>query len=144
VVTLVLALMLMGGWQRSQYIFDFIEWQSGTHSTEVILSVDRCFMWQNRQLKAPESQKRFRYWYKAPFESLDAPNSVFQWRWRRHGFGVVDWTVQPPNVSRTTMWVVPYWSIVGPLTLISAYLLLSKPRSSTSKKIDEPIDGMRF
>ena len=34
---------------------------------------------------------------------------------------------------------VPYWSVVIPLTLLSAYLLLSKPRKSTPTKITEPI-----
>jgi hypothetical protein len=35
--------------------------------------------------------------------------------------------------------VLPYWSITVPLTLLSAYLLLSKPRKSTPKKLFEPI-----
>jgi hypothetical protein len=34
---------------------------------------------------------------------------------------------------------VPYWSIVLPLTLLSAILLLSKPRKSIQIKITEPI-----
>ena len=34
---------------------------------------------------------------------------------------------------------VPYWSIVTPLTLLSAYLLLSKPRQSTAMKTAEPV-----
>jgi len=33
----------------------------------------------------------------------------------------------------------PYWSIVSPLILLSAYLLLGNPRPSTSKKITEPV-----
>lgn len=33
---------------------------------------------------------------------------------------------------------VPYWSIVIPLTLLSAYLLLSKPRTSQRKPTSEP------
>jgi len=34
---------------------------------------------------------------------------------------------------------VSHWSIVIPLTMLSAWLLLSKPRSSNPKKIAEPI-----
>ena len=37
---------------------------------------------------------------------------------RSHGAGIV----------RTERWAAPYWSIVMPLTFLSAYLLLSKPR----------------
>ncbi len=34
--------------------------------------------------------------------------------------------------------VPPYWSIVLPLTILSAGLLLTKPRNSTQKKSPEP------
>jgi hypothetical protein len=34
---------------------------------------------------------------------------------------------------------VPYWIITIPLTILSAFLLLSKPRPSTPKKTPEPI-----
>jgi len=33
-------------------------------------------------------------------------------------------------------WNIPYWSIVLPLTLLSAYLLLSKPRSKSNQSDD--------
>ena len=34
---------------------------------------------------------------------------------------------------------IPYWSIVIPMTALSAFLLLSKPRKSTPKETTEPI-----
>lgn len=34
---------------------------------------------------------------------------------------------------------LPYWSITIPMTLISVFLLITKPRKSTPKKTDEPI-----
>jgi hypothetical protein len=37
--------------------------------------------------------------------------------------------------------LVPYWAIVSPLTLLSAYLLLSKPRPSKPKTAIAPITG---
>lgn len=44
---------------------------------------------------------------------------------------------------RLTYLSMPYWSIILPLTLISAYLLLSKPRTSTQKNAVEtrPAEG---
>ena len=33
--------------------------------------------------------------------------------------------------TRRPMWLIPYWSVVVPLTLMSAYLLLRKPRTVT-------------
>lgn len=45
--------------------------------------------------------------------------------------------------ARKSKWMVgcwiPYWSVVIPLTLFSAWLLLSKPHKAASKKIDEPV-----
>jgi hypothetical protein len=37
------------------------------------------------------------------------------------------------------IWVVPYASFVVPLTLLSSSLLMSKPRTSTPRKITESI-----
>ena len=36
-----------------------------------------------------------------------------------------------------TTWFLSYWSVIAPLTLISAYLLLSKNRKSTEKNTTE-------
>ena len=42
-------------------------------------------------------------------------------------------------VSPTILtFVIPYWSIVIPMTFVSAYLLLTKPRKTPPKKISEP------
>lgn len=42
------------------------------------------------------------------------------------GFAVEEWRLN--NLGRTRKIVIPYWSIVVPLTLLSTYLLLSKPK----------------
>ena len=41
--------------------------------------------------------------------------------------------------SRYAVYTIPYWSIVLPLTLISVFLLLSKPRKSNQMKIADPV-----
>jgi len=61
-------------------------------------------------------------------------------RWNLTGYGFVVANFKQEILSvRVSVWIVPYWLLVIPLTLVSAYLLLSKPRKSTSKKITEPI-----
>lgn len=40
--------------------------------------------------------------------------------------------------SRT--WFVSYWSVVVPLTLLSAWLLLSKPRQMKTKAVEKPTE----
>ena len=42
------------------------------------------------------------------------------------------------SLNKKLIVVVPYWSIIIPLTALSAFLLLTKPRKSTPKKITEP------
>lgn len=43
------------------------------------------------------------------------------------------------GVREEKLFSIPYWSITIPLTLLSAYLLLAKPRPSNQKKISEPV-----
>ena len=59
-----------------------------------------------------------------------------KWHWRICGVGDYDDLLS--NGKNRRVYVVPYPSIVFPLALVSAYLLLSKPRPSNSKKIAEP------
>ena len=73
-------------------------------------------------------------------------NPLAEWRWQFLGFGFgksVDGTTQVANQSvqivPSTIAVIPYWSIVVPLTLISLWLLLTKPRKSNQLKIAEPV-----
>ena len=42
-------------------------------------------------------------------------------------------------VTRITTFTIPYWSITIPLTALSAFLLLSKPRQPNQQKISDPI-----
>ena len=43
--------------------------------------------------------------------------------------------------SPFNIYIAPYWSIVLPLTLLSAYLLFSKPRTVRRKLEPAPTDG---
>ena len=65
-----------------------------------------------------------------------------KWHWQLGGFGSCELPIESfregAAVFRNNLLVIPYWLIVLPLTLISACLLVSKPRPSTQKKIDAP------
>ena len=45
----------------------------------------------------------------------------------------------PAQYRMTELLAIPYWSIVIPLTALSAFLLLSMPRQSTTTKTTDPI-----
>jgi hypothetical protein len=55
------------------------------------------------------------------FQSID-------WRWKFCGIDFGQTHNHHDPIFRRKYWLFPYWSIVLPLTLLSAYLLLSKPR----------------
>lgn len=64
-------------------------------------------------------------WFRMP--SLDgnlAQRPDMKWRWQAAGFGVGHLV---PEVD-FTVWTFPYWFPTGLLTILSAWLLLSKPR----------------
>ena len=56
------------------------------------------------------------------------------WTFEWCGFGCGE-----SHLNHLQIWTIPYWSITIPLTALSAFLLLSKPRQSTQKKTLEPI-----
>ena len=45
----------------------------------------------------------------------------------------IQWGAEVPHTILWDVWYVPYWSVVLPLTLLAAWLLLSKPRKSFAK-----------
>ena len=44
-----------------------------------------------------------------------------RWHWKWYGFGVYDWVNEPVRAIE-----IPHWSVVLPLTILSAYLLLTR------------------
>ena len=42
----------------------------------------------------------------------------------------LQWGAEVPSTILWNVWTVPYWSIVLPLTLLSAWLILAKPRNA--------------
>ena len=65
---------------------------------------------------------------------------VRRWKWCGFDCGFESWTEENPSFNgHVVTCIIPYWSIIFPLTLLSAILLLSNPRKSTQKKISEPV-----
>ena len=61
------------------------------------------------------------------------------WRWAGFDFGVVIIEGRISSVRRSDFCIVPYWSLVLPLTLLSAWLILVTPRNE--KRTQAPIDS---
>jgi hypothetical protein len=143
-LTLVMACVFAAGWVRSLSIHDGVS-----------IPMDSCMysLWSGRGVIAWGRQI-----------VLDNPKTwvgaKIQWVWQGHlgtedgldtfgierrsilGFEVFDIHCgigdQIKNVH-WVIWLIPYWSVVIPLTLIALWLLLSKPRKPNQDKITQPI-----
>ena len=145
-VTLLLALVSVVGWVRSFYFTDLITFPTA-NALNRLISDKHGVVWTIESQTAEEHAE-------VEWESLfgiPVPNIFFSFPqsldlhgkvWKRNcaflGFGFLEGQIFGRE-STMTVRIVPYWSVVFPLTLLSAYLLLSKPRKSNQKKTTEPI-----
>lgn len=136
VVTLGLALLVMGWWIRSLYSTDGMTISCEKECTLYqLVSIDSSLAWKHSDWSANRSIPIIPLWETVEAFKLDevvlSPGTV---RFRWWGFYIVD-LVFPERTTR--WWIVPYWSIVIPLTLLSAFLLLSTPQPATPVKATE-------
>jgi hypothetical protein len=123
VITLVVTLLLMGGWLRSFAICDLILMRSHENHIEVFGSdsgslvywsreddgpAPNVYMTQKSGLSSPDDTTKQRYWNWGPFHV---------------GSGEIVQTRAP-----VAFVIIPYWSVTTPLTFVSAYLLLVPSR----------------
>lgn len=135
VVTLVLALAAMGGWFRSQSRFEYVFINVGKVSIGVTSMHEGLDF--ARTIALDQNIRTNFIDYKSvelhvlpddPFNRTPwSADFKFDWRWDWAGFHVGEG--QYPE-RRDQDCMIPYWSIVIPLTLLAAWLLLSKPRRS--------------
>ena len=145
VVTLIMALVLMVGWVRSFHLWDSVsvptKYNGNIHtftSREGNLSWGRSFD-TNGADACRNASFRFN---STPAQSLKLVSVAHLDEWRFACGGFDFFKRDFPNQT-LICWRFPYWSFVLPLTALSAYLLLTKPRQSNQKKIDEPIPDER-
>ena len=71
-----------------------------------------------------------------PFESNYEVE--WQWDWAGFTFGAEQFRPGVMPLHRLEIYAIPYWSIVIPLALLSAYLILWKPRKVGAGQKCEP------
>ena len=131
VMTLAMACVFTLGWMRSLYFCNGYLILSDDPAFHLIYSVPNRFGWvfvKNeggiipRHYRSGERGRRVN----AANPESDRPYVLI--------YGPVESTHEVAQAfERGPQWCLPYWSIVIPLTLLSAYLLLSKPRSKPAK-----------
>ncbi len=140
-VTLLLACVFVAGWVRSIFVHDVLLFWDGTQALGLWGSQSGSLVWDTND--NPDVQRwttpRWQNWIASegvhPFD-----NPEIKWQWRFCGFGFAS--------DGMTSRIVPYWAIVIPLTLLAAWLLLSKPRplksaTSSTKELSHHLEGPR-
>ena len=134
---LVMACIFMAGWVRSLVAIDILSTE-GRESEAFVSSPHVIAWWSSRY---GDGVRVVGGWESHPSTTWaegkhphDKDN--IRWHWRRFGFGNGEMVL--PDF-RMTYRYIPYWSIVIPLTGLSALLLFSKPCPSNQKTISEPI-----
>ncbi len=132
VLTLVVSCILLAGWIRSRFIGDFVAFSTSHYPLVTISSrlgtIE--FAWYREYSLQTKPQ-----WSASPIRSehgnANAKDS-FAYAW-----GIGEVTTAGRVISKGTTLTVHFWAIVLPPTLLSAWLLLSKPRIAKPPAIGE-------
>ena len=128
--TLVVACVFMAGWVRSLNTTDQFQSREVFGQVHSFGSLSGAFYWiRLKPCQSPSPAHR-------PIRDPDR-------RSLERDLGFLDIEIQQ-NSGGMTMFAgkgtaIPYWIITIPLTLLSTFLLLSKPGKSVTKSITEPI-----
>ena len=135
--TLVLALISMVGWNRSYVWFDSMHVNGRPFLVSVSSGYGQLILcWTaHRKGYQPVGVSI----NPLPEKAKILPVNMI-WKWERAGFRFGDANAFFLSAS---FLLVPYWSIVIPLTLLSAHLLLSRSHTAKQKNIAEriPVEG---
>ena len=145
-ITLLLAVVLTGGWVRSLSNGDSFDFSLGGTATDDFVSVDSSLLWVKRyQPDSAEVPMTFPEWESHDFIPSSRFYHIFaidavKWNWQLFGFGSGEHQADAwAHGYRCRLWIIPYWSIIVPFTALSAFLLLSKPCPSNPGNTAEPI-----
>lgn len=131
-VTLVLAMVLVFWWVRSLFITDVLCMREKNRFLEAYL-FDIINFFSSDYVNVFASDGSSLLWLRRKDRN---PFEPFYSRYEASG-DVLEHMIPQMDVSNPVVVYVPYPAIVVPLILISLWLLLSKPISSTQRKIDK-------
>jgi hypothetical protein len=144
-VTLAFSCALTVGWLRSYVVDDQFAVNAGRQVSGSnryfwlwhLVSADGSFyfgpVWtrfselDRSALESEETYYRFTRWLTS--DTADFPSSPLKYYWRFGGFGVYERCPGDPDNGGWRL-VFPYWSVTFPLIILSAWLLLRRPKSS--------------
>jgi hypothetical protein len=132
VVTLVMACVFAAWWLRSFRTEDSFFYPNGPYITDSLFSIAGSIGWSRDDESVWDMQRDRRDYGFRSRRSVGRPflmyPEVSQWRWAWYWNGLGCGCGADGNGGGADIWIFPYWSIVTPLVLLSAWLLLTKPR----------------
>ena len=141
VVTLVMACVLTALWVRSIAFWDIKKSGGDSAGRCYLVESDNGGVTLGQTENSRDAFAEFHCWSDPVSESNNQPPlspELYTWRWKAMGFDFARLCSRNGSVN-ITYWTIPYWSLVIPLTFVSAFLLLSRPRQSTANKAADPI-----
>ena len=145
-VTLMMACAVMGLWIRGQRFRDELAFASASGTEKeihAIVSAAAGIMWIRERLPdwSMVQVTSFPVWNSHRYGDDDTSDFSGEtdtrgdslWRWKWCGFDLGQGNHYGKDLTGPTIsyWIAPYWSIAIPLMLLSAYLILWKPRKQT-------------
>ena len=132
-VTLAMALALMAVWMRSFVVCDSVYTAKGKFTCGLVSSSGQLHWYKTAKVDGRNLQVDLRtMWLSFPIrpdpdgfdDRFRFDDRVFTWG----GFEFYDLPLA--RSAHTVGGAIPYWSLVLPLTLLSAWLILAKPRKA--------------
>jgi hypothetical protein len=151
IVTLLMALVGMAGWVRGGLSVDFVWYPTAKfgYSIESLHGLVRLtrgtpvasgmpVQFGSESLSLSPHLKFDDYGKPLPFDPREKLDIEWQSNWFAFSFGTAK---IKGSIAKIEMFLIPYWSIVIPMTVLSAYLLLTKSRKATPNKIPESLQN---
>lgn len=140
VVSLVIACIFASGWVRSFATTDWLSLSTRGPARSPLKFVSSEASVAILTRRFPTLTERMRAfdlsvpdWYSRPAVNIEIqPGHWFTWHWKLWGFGYATEKGLFNKQSGYLLVMLPYWFLVFPPTLLSAYLLLWKPRKRAS------------
>jgi hypothetical protein len=148
VVTLLMACVAMSAWVRSQITQDTLTIGFGSSIQRTLVSISGRLIMVHVSIDAKlpirtipwTSQKAGDREWELRFELPDRSRAIWQHAVSEDLFSTGTDEMGANFTSFAVKWCqIPYWFIISPLTLVTCWLLISKPRPSKSKAVVEPI-----
>jgi len=136
VATLIVACVFAALWVRGQTIKDVYQFGSGEGPFfNTLVSSRFGLMWLRYQATDGTTYSWNPGWFEVPIDATTTLHSgecrlIYDIQWRLTWWGFDFCNSAKGDQIHAVHRNIPYWSIVIPLTLISAWLLLGKPRQA--------------